>query len=34
VRANVAACEQGALDPDLLECIEGVYRRYAARLER
>jgi aryl-alcohol dehydrogenase-like predicted oxidoreductase len=34
VRANVAACEQGALDPDLLHSIEGVYRRYAPRLER
>ena len=34
VHANVMACEQGALDSDLLQCIEGVYRRYAARLER
>ena len=34
VRANVAACEQGPLDPSVIRCIERIYRQYEARLER
>lgn len=32
VLASVAACEQGPLERDVMQSVEGVYRRYEARL--
>jgi aryl-alcohol dehydrogenase-like predicted oxidoreductase len=34
VRANVAACAEGPLDPLLMQCTERVYRQHVSRLEK